>query len=401
MSANPPLRLVDEPRPFAPPEAYEDRFEPAHPHSAADVAARRADAHLRAPLEWSGLADRVPPAREWAVDHWLPDASPTLLAGNGGIGKTLFAQTTGTGISVGRNYFDVVSKRRRVLFWAGEDDPDELWRRQIAICTFYGITLAELQGHFILESYAARDLTLVAQTVYGFGPTPLLAELRAQVGDYKADYVFLDSVARIYGASENDRHQVTTAISMLMAAVAVNGAGLCLIGHPGKAIGSEYSGSTAWEGSVRSRLYLSSKLPNGDKDDDDSSDETRYLSRRKANYSAKDWRRFNYLDGVLVPVDAPRPVFGAPRGDFGKDIVLRAIRKLADLGMHGNAGTRSPDFLPKLAKDYQLLDGVSERQFGGYMRELIVERRLVSKQIGKYATNRNPKMGLVEVEAQP
>ena len=60
-----------------------------------------------------------------------------------------------------------------------------------------------------------------------------MTELREQVNDYRADYVFLDSVARIFGGNENDRHQVTTFVSWLTAACAP--AGLCALGHPGKA----------------------------------------------------------------------------------------------------------------------------------------------------------------------
>jgi hypothetical protein len=81
-------------------------------------------------------------------------------------------------------------------------------------------------------------------------------------------------------------------------------------------------------------------------------------------------------------------------GEYAKDVVLRAVAKLAGLGIHGNASTRSPEFLPKLAADYKLLDGLSKRQFADAMRELIVEKRLKPERVGQYP-NRSPKLGLV------
>src|SRR5690606_33247747 len=88
----------------------------------------------RAPLNWRDLSTKTPPLRDWAVDHWLPMGHPALLAGSGGVGKTLLAQTLGTCLALEYEYIDVIAKPRRVLMWAGEDERDELWRRQIAIC---------------------------------------------------------------------------------------------------------------------------------------------------------------------------------------------------------------------------------------------------------------------------
>ncbi len=323
---------------------------------------------------------------------------PALLAGAGGIGKTLLAQTLGTCLATGLEYVDIVPKPRRVLFWAGEDEPDELWRRQIAICRWLGVDMAQLDGRLIVESYIGRDITLAATAYGSLTPTALLGELRAQVGDYRADYVFLDSSARVFGGTENDRHQVTNFIAWLTGACSVTGAGLCLLAHPGKATGSEFSGSTAWEASVRSRLYLGRRLPDREPEEgDDAADDTvRYLARRKANYSASDFRKLAYTDGVFAPEVTPRQTFAGNGSEFAQDTVLRTVRKLADLDMHGNASTRSPDFLPRLAGQYKLLDGLTPREFTSAMRELIVLGRLVSQPVGRYP-NRNPKLGLVEV----
>lgn len=347
----------------------------------------------RRPLDWADLKGREPEPRAWAVEDWLPMGNAALLAGRGGIGKTLLAQTLGTCLALRLNYFADTPEPRRVLIWAGEDDHDELWRRQMAICQWAGIALEDLHDKLIVHSYHGQDLTLAGIAFGQFSPTAIMEDLREQVHDYRADYVFLDSLARIFGGSENDRHQVTTFVSWITAACGK--AGVCLLGHPGKAAGAEYSGSTAWEGSVRARLYLGDRLPDARPDDDDTSDggTIRYLARRKANYSAQDFVRLEYNRGVLMPCQQPEARFGAPSAEYADDVVIRAVRTLATSGLHGNASTRSAEYLPKLAKQYGLLDRLTERQFAESMRRLQISKRLGNSEVGRYS-NRSPKMGL-------
>lgn len=347
----------------------------------------------RRPLAWADLKGREPQPRAWAVRDWLPMGAPALLAGRGGIGKTLLAQTIGTCLAANLSYFTDTPRPLRVLCWFSEDDHDELWRRQLDICAWAGIGIEDLEGRLFVQPYAARDVTLAGLVFGQLTQTPLMAELREQVQDYRAEYVFLDSLARIFGGSENDRHQVTTFVSWITAAC--DGAGLCILGHPGKAAGSEFSGSTAWEGSVRARLYLGERLPDAEPDaDTEPDDAVRYLARRKANYSAKDWVKLEYCRGVLMPSRPAddRPT-GQPSDEYRRDAVLRAVRTLAAKNIHGSASTASPSYLPKLAAQYKQLDGMSKAQFTAAMRQLILEGKLVTGEVGRYQ-NRTPKTGL-------
>jgi hypothetical protein len=345
----------------------------------------------RAPLDWATLESQSPPERDWAIRGWLPQGHVTLLAGRGGIGKTRLAQSIASHLCTMTPYIDDVPRSRRVLCWFGEDDASELWRRQADIAKTMATPLADFADLLFIESHVDRDMTLAAPVYGTLEPTPLMAELAAQVLDYRADYVWLDSLARIFGGSENDRHQVTQFVAWLTAAAGKAGVGL--IGHPGKAAGSEYSGSTAWEGSVRARLYLGNRLPDQEQDDDGDAD-VLYLSRRKSNYSDLDWRRLRYVNGVLIP-EAATPARHVG-GEFAIDVVLRAVRKLSELGMYGNSSTRSPEYLPKLATDYEFLDGMNRKQFSTAMRDAIKTGRLKTATVGQYS-NRTPKSGLTEV----
>lgn len=370
------------------PPPWLDEGPPAQePHATQPALARR-------PLViWDDLEGRNPPARQWVVPQWIPAGHPTLLAGRGGIGKTLIAQHIATALALGHEYLEPLEPRR-VLMWAGEDDEAELWRRQAEISSWMTQPLSALTERFFLHSYAGADITLLAPIYGELGATPMLDELRAQVADYRAEVVILDNVARLFGGNENDRHAVTTFCALVQGACAP--ASVLLLAHPAKAAGSEYSGSTAWEGAVRARLYLGDRPPGQGAGDDDAppDDSIRYLSRRKANYSSLDLRRFRLVGGVLIP-DAVDPVRPAqPRGDLAKDVVRRTVKKLSERGLHGTMSTASPNYLPKLATQYGLLESLDQRRFTATMRQMFLAGDLVSREVGKNS-NRTPRMGLV------
>ena len=373
-------RLIDEAPLYRPGGAGDD----------AEPQARR-ELPRRAPIDWRALDGRTPPPREWIVPHWIPAGCMTLLAGRGGIGKTLLAQHIATALALGLEYIEPLTPRR-VLLWAGEDDEAELWRRQHHISSWMMQPLSALEGRLYVYSYAGADITLAAPVYGTLRPTPLLEELREQVHDHRAELVILDNVARIFGGSENDRHAVTTFLAWLAAACAP--AAVLLLAHPAKTGGSEYSGSTAWEGAVRARLYLSDRPPDQDDDEDAPVDDrVRYLARRKSNYSALDLRRLTFQDGVLIPAPVEPGRTGRPMGEAAQDVVRRAVRALAERGIYGSHGQRSSHYLPRLVRQYGLLDGLTEREFAAAMRAMILAGELVTREVGKYV-NRTPRMGL-------
>lgn len=355
----------------------------------------------RKPLDWRALEAEIPPERAWAIEHWLPMGHVTLLAGAGGSGKTTVAQALGSCLALRREYLDWIPADRRVLLWAAEDDRNELWRRQAAIARWLDVPLSAFADRLVVHSYDGQLVDLARLVEQQLVPTPMLTELREQIGDYRADVVILDNVARLYAGNENDRHQVTTFIALLTAAATPTQAAVLLLGHPGKNPGSEYSGSTAWEGAVRTRLYLGRTLPDAEQPESDAAEDdgVRFLARRKANYSQRDWRRLRYVNGVMVPdTPAESGTVRKPGGEFDQDVVRRAVRKLATMGQHGVARRSSPNYLPKLARQYSLLDSLSERQFAVAMCELQKVGSLVMATVGKYS-NRNPREGLVVAES--
>ena len=347
-----------------------------------------------APLDWRALEGKTPPPREWVVPDWVPAGHVTLLSGKGGIGKTLLAQQLATAIAAGKTFLTALEPRK-VLMWAGEDDERELWHRQANICSYFEVPMSALAENFILHSYAGTDITL-ATTAYGaIIPTAGLEMLRAQVEATKPDIVILDNIARLYGGNENVRHDVTTWCAWVQAACAP--AAVLLLGHPAKAVGSEFSGSTAWEGAVRSRLYLGDKPPDEKDDEEDGAplaERFRYLCRRKANYSDQDMVVLSLLEGVFVPTKSPDAQRFSADSAFCRGVVAKALSTLRSADLSASASTASPSYLPRLAKQYGLTEGLTDRQFAATMRAMVLDGELVKEQVGTYA-NRSPKFGLV------
>ena len=70
---------------------------------------------------------------------------------------------------------------------------------------------------------------------------------------------------------------------------------MVLLGHVAKAEGSEYSGSTAWDAAVRSRLLLAHEGQGDEKQ--------LFLRKPKANYSETDALELEWRDGMLHAVN--------------------------------------------------------------------------------------------------
>lgn len=385
-------------REFPPIEAYEG--DPPLPEEeeepAQDAAAAPEEAATRRPLTWATLGASEPPERQWVIPGWWGVGYMTLLAGSGGVGKTLLAQQLASSLAVGDPFLHQPDRPLRVLMWAGEDDTNELWRRQWQIARGNGRMLTEYAPNLIVESYAGRDCTLV-ETVYGkLVPTEMLKELEEQVADYCADVVILDNVARLYGGDENNRHQVTTFVNLTSGACNKHHlTAQLLLSHPAKAQGSEYAGSTAWEASVRSRWHFGRTLPEDDTPPTD--DNIRYLSRRKSNYSGLDNVKMDF-DPVLnilridtgEPVDNRRTLHPAR----ARNMVMDSINKLAAQNDHASERKRAHNFLVRTMVDRGWASTNHERALEKALWEALEDGSVVKMVVGKYA-NRTNREGLI------
>lgn len=354
----------------------------------------------RHPMDWAALAGRTPPEREWIIRWWL-SYTVTLFVGAGGIGKTLLVLQIAVALAIGRRFIDDVTAPVKVLIWACEDDRDEIWRRVAAICRWFGIDMAELQGRLIVEPRIGQDNTLFT-TEYGKPVwTPLLGELEAQVHDYGADVLFLDNIGQTFAANENNRHDATAFLNGIYGIGRGRRFAPVVMGHPARAAGSEFAGNAAWENAARMRWYLGTKLPDvPDQDDGDTESNERFLCKRKTNYSEKDYVRLVYTDGVLVP-DEPvstglEGTMKAVREKQARRVVLEGFRRLLGTGQFPTATQNSPSYLPRMLLDAKLNEGLPKQALKSALADLMLEGALQMGTVGKYG-NRGARQGLMEV----
>ena len=356
----------------------------------------------RLALDWKTLEQSPVPSRLWQIDHWL-GLGATLLAGRGGVGKTLLAQTIATALALGRNFLDAIAAPKRVLFWACEDDHDELWRRQIAICEHFGVRLSDLEGKLIAEPRLGRDNTLFFAEFGAPKWTPLQTELVEQVNDYQADVTFIDNVGQTFGGKESDRHHVTAFVNGMTGIAKGRAHSTILLAHPAKQEDSEFSGSTAWENSVRMRWYMGNRLPDQKAEDaeGDENPDVRYIAKRKTNYTVKDYRKLVYSQGVFATQLEPagftdRYNFGQ-RESAAEQVILKALDRFTEVHVRTIGSPTSPDYLPKKMREMKLAEDFTPKELGGALGRLRLAGRVAEEAMSRRA-NRQVQYGLVRVK---
>ena len=262
------------------------------------------------------MGQRRAPERQWALEEWLPLCQATYFTGPGSAGKSLLAQQMATHSALGLPFMGVPMRHANAIYLTCEDDLSELHRRQEAICAALGVTMADLAGKLHLVSLAGHMGTELARfqnsktNDYGetepvIRPTDRFRAIEATAIAYDVGFIALDNVAHLFTGNENIRNEVAAFMALMNRLAQRTSGSVLLIGHPNKA-GDSFSGSTAWENQVRSRIYL--ETPRHD-DETPVDPEARVLSRQKSNYAANGatlkfrWHRWAFVSETSLPAD--------------------------------------------------------------------------------------------------
>lgn len=245
-----------------------------------------------------------PPERRWVVEDWIVEGAVNSLYGDGGLGKTLLAQQLACCVSQGATWLGLPTIKGAVLAVLCEDDEGELHRRHNDIKAAMGHAIGNPFDDVWLWPRVGFDNVMVRWDRDGRATLgPFTEKLIQQIKETGPSLVILDTLADFYGGNEIERMQVNYFVKVvlggLIAARKAVGEPLTvlLLGHPsvaGKSSGSGYSGSTAWNNAVRSRMYLT-------RPEEGAGDE-RLLTRGKANYAKSGDEtgvRLFYENGVL------------------------------------------------------------------------------------------------------
>jgi RecA-family ATPase len=277
----------------------EDHDEHPRTNGAVRPAARLSFVDLAA---WQGAT--VPP-QEWLAYRRVPHENVTLLGGDGATGKTTIGLQLCIATVTGKEWLGaLVDRPGGALFYTAEESEKELHRRLAAILPHYGGDYRNIAGRFHAHCRPADDAILGMPDRNGIvRPTPAFLQLQEAVLDLRPNLVCLEAASDLFGGDENKRPQVRGFLGMLRGQLAMKcSTAIILLQHPsqsGLASGSGTSGSTQWNNSARSRLYLSTVKANGK--DGEPDHDLRKLEVMKANFGPRgEIIKVRWHEGVFV-----------------------------------------------------------------------------------------------------
>jgi RecA-family ATPase len=250
------------------------------------------------PRDWQG---RTVPERQWFVEGWIPDRTVTNLSGDGGSGKTLVVLQLIAAASLRTQWFGRDVSSGPCLYYGAEDEADELHRRLRSIVRSAGRELSELDGIRLIPMAGADAVLADPDRTGNVTATALFQKLESEVKALRPKLIVIDPSADVFGGDEINRSQVRKFVSMLRGLAMDYDCAVLLLSHPsltGLNSGTGTSGSTAWNNSVRSRLYLQATSP-----------DTRTLKVVKANHGkVGDEIAIRWNDGVYDLDNGDDPV---------------------------------------------------------------------------------------------
>jgi len=314
------------------------------------------------------------PCMKWHVPGMVPHATATLLTGDGGTGKSLIAMQLAVATAAGALWIGQDVAPGPVIYLSAEDDLEELHRRLDRILIADGLTYADVSGLFI-RSTVGEGALLAERGRESFKPSALAREIEAFARQTGARLVVLDTLANFYPGDENDRAQVTQFVDVLKGVALRCDCAVVTLAHPSKSAmetGAGYSGSTAWNGAFRSRLYLKRVIDAGYEADPDA----RVLRTAKANYGPVGGElALTYSGGVFVTREA----------ETGLDrmaATARAERVFLDLlGLFTSQGRRVNDsggqtYAPNVFANHPKAEGITRKAFRSAMENLLSDGRI-------------------------
>lgn len=262
----------------------------------------------------SDLQGRSIPERDWLIPSVLIRRSITLFSGDGGTGKSLMCQQLQVAAALGVDWLGVPIRGPIQSFaMYCEDDDDELDRRFGSICEHYGVEFSAVADYVRYMSRVGEANEMVTFRGRGDDVTPrrtaLFSQIEDEVSAWGAQLVIVDTAADTFLGNENIRPQVRHFVNQIRRLSLPNNGGVILTAHPSKSSmvdGSGFSGSTAWNGSVRNRLYLTHQKRRGSDEDEDEQQQTddRVLKIMKSNYGPFGERiKCRWDKGVFVRTD--------------------------------------------------------------------------------------------------
>ena len=296
-----------------------------------------------------------PPPVDQVWGDLVPAGLVTVLGAHGGVGKSWISLMLCVSVALGREFLGIPTKRGVAVFYSGEDDKHVARRRLKQICVQWGVRPSDLLDRLFILDASDADPTLYREGHNKNGTfTRTFDKLREFVVTVGASLIVVDNASDAYDANENDRARVRAFLRLLAKMARSSHAGMLLLAHVDKNTSRRiyakneegYSGSTAWNNSARSRLFMH-------RDEGDSKSEVVIIEHQKVNHGRihQPLRLYWPESDGLLPVLSGESNAGCPAKSLldstNTKALLQLIHEFDERGEFISASKNSPDFVSK------------------------------------------------------
>jgi RecA-family ATPase len=390
-----PHRLTREP--------HDERNPPPPNGEAAEAAAPPKFKSIINPADWEG---KPRPVRRWIIEDVIPDETVTLFYGDGGLGKSLAGLQLAAVRSIAGatiDWFGFLPEAGRTLVLSAEDEADEMHRPLDDCRIHYGATWADLRGIRLVD--LVGEDSILGELMKGrIMATGMYQALDLYMTEFAPGLVILDVLAEMFAGDENNRPQVGQFVRLLKHLTRKHKCAILLLAHPSRAgmnTGTGDSGSTGWNGAVRSRLYLSRATASDGEEPDPN---LRKFEVKKSNYGPP---------SISVNVEWKRGVFVLAQGQKAGGLDKLALEAKADrvfldlLAERERQGRPvSPNIsnshAPSVFAKHPDAQGVSKKDFEAAMERLLKAKpKRIAVEIVGPPSRRYSKIVLASEEGEP
>jgi RecA-family ATPase len=308
-----------------------DRLDPIRDRKERQFEDQRTDSQPKS-LQWLDMSrwDQEPvPERKWAIKDRVPLNQAGLFSGEGGTGKSIIELMKNVAHVAGKDWLGSMPELGPAFYIGAEDDKDELHIRLAAIARHYRVSFTDLTDLRVL-CLLGEDATLCAAAGKSgkIETTTLYRQLYEAAGDIKPKNISIDTLSRAFSGNEIDRVQVYAFANHMQALAMAAGGSVTVLSHPsmaGISSGSGISGSTAWHGAFRFRMYLTSIKPEaGEQPDGD----IRELQFRKNQYGPMgEAIALRYQHGLFLPEPGTSSLDKLARGQKAEETFLALLTR--------------------------------------------------------------------------
>jgi archaellum biogenesis ATPase FlaH len=212
-------------------------------------------------LDWLALDKNPPELKRAIIDNWLYEGTVALFAGHGGVGKSMLGLQIAIGMALGKPVVGASTVPERVVYYSCEDDATVLYWRAKRICEAMGCSITDLDDKLLVRDFTRSNAIMYAGQNGEPESSPQAMQLLGEdIEGFEATVAFVDNASDVFAGSEVVRAEVRQFIRQLQATA--KDCAVVLVAHVDKASAKNsattegYSGSTAWNNSVRARWYF-------------------------------------------------------------------------------------------------------------------------------------------------